>query len=1150
MDVNDYFEVMENGFNAANEIAVKARSKGYDPSTKPEILAAPDLASRVEGIIGLEGIAQIIREEGNNTKSRQELAFRIVEKVCKNQEVARLLKAENKKELMNVSVKVGLAILTEGILVAPTEGFQGVEIHMNPDGSDYVAALYAGPIRGAGGTSAALSVALLDLARKFLGVGAYKAQQKEIERYLEEIQIYNARAARLQYMPPEEDARVIFENCPVCIDGIPTEEFEVSLHRDITRLDAAGKEERITNRIRGGICLVSCEGIAQKAKSVLKYTKMAQLDWGWLNNIIKVDKGGQSRESQDKDAVFLHEQVAGRPVFAYPGYPGSFRLRYGRSRFTGIASKGLNPATMILLRFIAVGTQLKIEKPGKGCIVMPVDSIEGPFVKLKSGEAFRVNDAQLAREVYHNIGKILSVGDMLVSLGDFRKSNTKLVPSSYVEEYWEAQLQNSIAGQEGTLEMRVDSFRDAYTLSKKYGVPLHPRYLYDYSDIMDYDLKVLADAIKKASLKMAGKEENVFDLDALVFTDGIESTRDIIERICIPHIDFGNKIEIRGGDAQSLLVSFGYVDGIRIDFSPREMKGEGVLEMLNSVSPIKLMRRAYGIGGRMGRPEKAKERLMKPAVNVLFPIGENGGKERNLSKAYFVESKKLKSDGVTLDIASFRCNVGKEYVGSAYCSTHGCSAKMERKCRKCGAKTTEKRCITCGVQAYSDEQRKVNILKEMNAALGAVGVGTMPKSVKGVAGLVSRDKIAEPLEKGVLRSLHGVYIFKDGTARFDSTDAPITHFYPREIGTSVEKLREMGYVRDYLGNELVSDTQLVEIMHQDVILNSRARDYFFNVSKFVDELLEKHYKMDAFYKFSTKNDIIGHLVITLSPHTSAGVLGRIIGFTEASVGLAHPYMICARRRNCDGDEDTAMLLLDGLINFSRSYLPTTVGGTMDAPLILTLNISPAEVDDEVHEMDVVRNYTLEFYESTAQMGSASDAQVEIVKSRLGTGGEFSNIWFSHLSSVRSISDSPMRSFYTTMKSMDEKVEEQFKLMDILCSLDRKDAAKKLITSHFIPDLMGNLHSFSRQKFRCISCNAKYRRIPLLGKCERCGGKLVLTISKGSIEKYLGMATDLAERYDLDPYIKQRVLLLKTEIDTVFGVESASAPKQFNLAKYL
>ena len=136
--------------------------------------------------------------------------------------------------------------------------------------------------------------------------------------------------------------------------------------------------------------------------------------------------------------------------------------------------------------------------------------------------------------------------------------------------------------------------------------------------------------------------------------------------------------------------------------------------------------------------------------------------------------------------------------------------------------------------------------------------------------------------------------------------------------------------------------------------------------------------------------------------------------------------------------------------------------------------------------------------------------------------------------------------------MKEKIEAQFKLMDMLSSVDRPDSAKRLILSHFIPDLIGNMHSFSKQSFRCIACNAKYRRVPLVGRCTKCSGKLVLTISKGSIEKYLNMAIDLSNRYNLEPYIKQRLLLIKDEISKVFGadVESAVPVKQFNLSKFM
>mgnify|MGYP001626357802 FL=1 len=178
---------------------------------------------------------------------------------------------------------------------------------------------------------------------------------------------------------------------------------------------------------------------------------------------------------------------------------------------------------------------------------------------------------------------------------------------------------------------------------------------------------------------------------------------------------------------------------------------------------------------------------------------------------------------------------------------------------------------------------------------------------------------------------------------------------------------------------------------------------------------------------------------------------------------------------------------------------------MDAPLILTLNVNPSEVDDEVHEMEVVEHYGLEFYDKTYEYASPSDVSIETVKNRLGSESAYSNIRFTHGSSYNALSDSPKKSMYTRLNSMPEKVQAQFALTDMLESVDKQDSARKLILSHFIPDLIGNMHSFSKQTFRCIVCNAKYRRVPLTGKCTRCGGKLVLTISKGGIEKYLNLA---------------------------------------------
>jgi DNA polymerase II large subunit len=152
-----------------------------------------------------------------------------------------------------------------------------------------------------------------------------------------------------------------------------------------------------------------------------------------------------------------------------------------------------------------------------------------------------------------------------------------------------------------------------------------------------------------------------------------------------------------------------------------------------------------------------------------------------------------------------------------------------------------------------------------------------------------------------------------------------------------------------------------------------------------------------------------------------------------------------------------------------------------------------------------------------------------------------------------VSSAPKKTIYTLLKTMDEKIDAEFKIMDMLESIDKRDAARRLINGHFIRDLIGNLHSFSRQQFRCSTCNAKYRRVPLGGKCMRDGGKLLLTISKGSIEKYLITATKLAERYNLDLYTKQRLELIRDEIDNLFGSIELNVEEnrgQFNLVNFM
>ena len=71
--------------------------------------------------------------------------------------------------------------------------------------------------------------------------------------------------------------------------------------------------------------------------------------------------------------------------------------------------------------------------------------------------------------------------------------------------------------------------------------------------------------------------------------------------------------------------------------------------------------------------------------------------------------------------------------------------------------------------------------------------------LRGVKGLTNLDKTPEMLEKGILRAKYSVSTYKDGTIRFDGTNAPLTHITPIEIGVSIEKMHQMGYLSDTHG---------------------------------------------------------------------------------------------------------------------------------------------------------------------------------------------------------------------------------------------------------------------------------------------------------------------------------------------------------------
>ena len=1605
LSTKKYFDELSSKTNILYDIATRAKLNVKEPTV--ETHPASDIAARVEGLVGPEGIANAIRRLKNEKMSREEIAFKIAEEI-----VLGRFGAFKEEESADIAIRAALSLLTEGLTAAPQEGISKVKIKKNPDGSSYLAIYFAGPIRAAGGTETAIAVIVADYVRQRLHLSRWLPNKEEVERILEEIALYS-RVGHLQIPVLPEDIKFAAERLPVEVTGEPTEQVEVSGHRDLERVE--------TNRVRGGACLVINDGIVGRAHKITNLIeKVGLTGWGWLKELVEKRKGakvnGDEKEGEETTEIkpvekYLEDVIVGRPIFCHPSKIGGFRLRYGRSRNTGLSAVGLHPATMIILEeFLAPGTHIVTERPGKGAIVMPVDTIEGPIVKLKNGAVVKINNEKEANLLVNSVEEILFLGDILVGFGEFLENNHPLMPPSFTKEIWCNELQKTIANlfqndiEKAAQEIEIEKEKlikfikeplkskpdpiEAIKISLKLKIPLHPSFTYFWNNLTEKDVFMLRDWVienkKQFSNSFITKIEGSFS----------QKIKNILENLMIPHKNENNTIIIEEY-APTLSATLGISKNSDTKIELIDQTQNSSLSILNQLAsfPIKDKFSGTYIGARMGRPEKAKRRTMSPPVHGLFPVGLAGGKTRNIIDA----SKKKK---VCVEIVRKECECGNTTYKIS-CPKCGKTPRIRNTCITCRTVSDATICPKCGGESRPYSEQEIDFEKEFQSLRKKIG--GLPSLVKGVQGLLSETKTPEPLVKGVLRAKHDIYVFKDGTVRFDATDAPLTHFKPKEIKVSIDKLKELNYTHDIHGNLLKNDEQILELKVQDVVISEEGAIYLLKSANFIDTLLQKHNNMQPFYNARKTEDLIGHLVIGLAPHTSAGIMGRIIGFTKAKVTFAHPYWHAAKRRNCligreevilldsrnrlvirrigdleyedlnqfrtisvdkkgaivakkirelvklpapkhlyqirtntgreivttpdhkmvvlredgvefvevqtlqlgdkllslanlptsdtstnidlidyflkqphckvlrihgaketltaaimksggyaavirklnlklsgkslwgyihkdsipldvfhliteglklnidyssirisyrknaatlpvllplsknlgelsglylsdgfsrtdwkpgkskyfyqvswaisekdvvdrviefcktlfnrtpsiikndghpyivtlsgriyyelfrnilglssgareksaakclsfskefqkgllggalygdgnidksvtltsvnkelinhlalislnlglyphlhnstrttnfskdpvtfyniryystdlsklsgflfgvqkeqllerlalqplgqkrqsrfgcfnivkikeleciieheeefvydfvlesdektfiagfgalatydcDGDEDSIILALDAFLNFSKSYLPSTRGGLMDAPLVVTITLNPEEVDDESHKVDAGKKYPPEFYELCEKMTSPKQALkiIDILEHRLGTVAQFEGIYYTHETS--NIASGPKSSAYKKLKSMSEKLQAQLRIAKKVKAVDLEDVAERVITHHLLPDLLGCMRAFGTQSFRCVNCNQKYRRIPLKGKCLKCGGKLLLTVSKKTVMKYFNLAKDLVKKYNLQPYLSQRLELFEHAANTLFEAE--------------
>lgn len=1172
--IKKYFDYLDKKTQESYLIASDARELGYDPAKKVEITLAKNMAERVVGIIGVVApqivestvVSRIIELEKQYGSQDWRIAFIIALEIAQQKHCS----FSSKLQAIEVGVRTGFAYVTVGVVSSPLEGLTSIEIKKRRDGQgEYFRLNYAGPIRNAGGTAAAVSVLIADYVRKQLGYAKYDPTEKEIKRCYAELEDYHQFVANLQYFPYKEETEFLMKNIPVEIAGDPSEKRELSNAglKDLPRIE--------TNLLRSGYCLIHSSCIPLKAPKLWKKLstwgkEMEMEDWNFLEEHIKLQKEFKAQSSQKKDnendeeqkikpdGVFVQDIVGGRPVLGHPMKSGGFRLRYGRGRASGYSGQSIHPATMSILEdYIATGTQLKVERPGKAAAFTPCNSIEGPIVKLTDGSVVRVRTAKQGAEITNEIEEIIYLGDVLVNYGDFFNRAHVLIPAGYCEEYWALEVKEQLnQGKEPTINKELVQkllthpltteidYTTAKLISQQLGVPLHPQHLFFYKEITPEQLFALYEWAEQA----------VYALEipklSLPYDSAHHEGKRALELLGVEHYVKNGFVHIKGQEALALAKTLHITSQLETKHTKELLKEtykEGTkdtLGLINSLGRIIIKDKSgIFIGSRMGRPEKAKMRKLTGSPNGLFPVGEDGGRLRSFQSA-------LLKKKISASFPVFICPNCKNKTPLSICEM--CESETIR--QKIERQTKEE------INPEEVEAEKEYLdYKEWNIPINSIfeyclqklDTKIYPDLIKGVRGTVGSDHTPEHPIKAILRAKHGIAVNKDGTVRYDASELTLTHFKPKEIGTSITKLKELGYTHDVYGQELVEENQILELIAQDLVLpacpvspEEGSDQILLRTSQCIDEMLVKLYNQSPYYNAKTKEDLVGHLIIGLAPHTSAGTVGRIIGFSKTQGMLAHPLYHAAMRRDCDGDEGCFFLILDAFLNFSKKYLGTTRGSTMDAPIVLTTHLNPAEVDDMAFDMDIASEYPLEFYRACEAYKYPWEVKIQQIKDVLFTPQQFEGMMFTH--DTDDINAGVLCSAYKMLPSMAEKIAGQMSLAVKIRATETSDVARLVIDKHFIRDTKGNLRKFSLQKFRCVSCNEKYRRPPLIGKCTECGGKIIFTISEGSVKKYLEMSIELAEKYAVSDYLKESLYLTRKRIEDVFGKDKE---KQLGLGEF-
>lgn len=995
------------------------------------------------------------------------------------------------------ALRVCTGILTEGVVTAPIDGL--VSATIDPT-ENFPRLTFAGPIRAVGGTNLIYLVILAEHLRRRLNLNAYVPTKQEIDRTVVEVKQYQKKHPP-QVKPATEELEHMVRNCTVMIDGVETEAEEVPLHKYLPRIQAP--------RIRGIPSLVYTEGFLIRGKKVLDLLKYYDLpQWTvWINDLIKMGKNYRKEGQRFLGSEFKYALTMGRPVLSNSGSLAGLRLKIGTTPTIGLAGSNVTKQLIDLIKFINVGSQLIISLPGKATTITGVTKeLARPLVVYQNGliDYYTVN-------TYDRVREILDLGQILVSAGDFIQSNKLMPRRDYCDSCWGYDTNSELKFEDLTQQQHLNVHR------KYPNAKLHPYFslMLDALEFKDYfDLRVKLRngdySVNEKTLKVLKALQLPCSYDEFVFRPKYDA---VLRHYFL--VDLDVKLD-------------DYLDSVE-QATNKNSVGSNLTVYVNKIleqnGRIRVGEKGYAtISARVGRCEAVNISKVRPRpYNALINY-----RPRVKTNNFWAAVEKNPSAYSSFNIRYCRrcklethqkickgCRNETSYCFMCFSCDDYYDSSLSSMKRHEGHKI--RKYVSVRIN-YEDEIEKLKILKLETGPLKTVAKKYPIKPVSKKPGVLSY----EPLIKGYFRSENGLFVTKDGTIRTTFCNAALTHFTPRMVHTSIDKLKLLGYHVDVCGAPLVNVDQVLTLKFNDAIVSYETANWFYKTAKFIDKLILHYYKGPLYYNFKDLQDMTGVLAMMISPHTSTAVLGRVIGYTNNFCVYTHPLSVTCRRRDADGDMDATFLAADMALNCSKKFISEQKRGAfMSVPLTLTTEYAVNRVGKEILALEIYDNYydgLLPNYREHSPVELKKLHRYESFLDRVVTEKDMKyNVKDFELDI------SSTKNWYKDSADNTEKLHRFIEITEKLVYLNKTDIYVGLIEGHLLPDITGNLNAFYRQDYKCSFCQQKYAKIPLALTCIKCRvGLLKPTVYPGMVMKYYPIIQFFEKHAELPTYLAQKI----------------------------